>query len=109
MCLGKENEAPSANYKAYFDALHSRLALTFGDEIRTPGPTGVPATSKELVQELDGAEAAWQKYRQAQCTAAFDLYKGGTAAGPQASSCELMLLRNRMRELEQTYHMPLHN
>ena len=41
--------------------------------------------------------------------AAFDLYKGETAAGPQASSCELMLVRNRMRELEKIYYVRLHN
>lgn len=109
-CLGKENEVATVNYRAYLDALHSLLALTLGNgENRTPGPTGVPLTSKELVEELDGAEAAWRKYRQAQCTAAFDLYKGGTAAGPQASSCELMLVRNRMRELEKLYYVRLHD
>ncbi len=109
-CLGKENEAATVNYKAYFDSLHSLLALTLGDsENRTPGPTGLPLTSKELVDELDGTEAAWQKYRQAQCMAAFDLYKGGTAAAPQASSCGLMLVRSHMRELENIYHVRLHN
>lgn len=82
-CLGKENEATAVNYKAYFDALHSLLALASGNgDSQTPGPTGVPLASTELVEELDGAEAAWQKYRQMQCAAAFDLYKGGTAAAP---------------------------
>lgn len=109
-CLSKENEAASTNYKAYFDALRSLLALTPGDGENQPtGPTGVPLTSKELVEELDGAEAAWQKYRQMQCVAAFDLYKGGTAAAPQSSSCELTLVRNHMRDLEKIYYARLHN
>lgn len=109
-CLGRENGVATVNYKAYFDALRSLLALTVGNgENRTAGPTGVPLTSKELVEELDGAEAAWQKYRQAQCMAAFDLYRGGTAANPTMESCELMLLRNHMRELEQIYYVRLHN
>jgi uncharacterized protein YecT (DUF1311 family) len=109
-CLGRENEAATVNYKAYLDALRSLLALSLGnDENRSPGPTGVPLTSKELVEEFDAVEAAWQKYRQAQCMAAFDLYKSGTAAAPQASSCELTLVRNHMRELEKIYYVRLHN
>jgi len=109
-CLGKENNAAAANYKAYFEALHALLALTpGGGENRTTGPTGVSLTSKEVVEEFDGAEAAWQKYRQTQCMAAFDLYKGGTAAVPQASFCDLMLVRSHMRELERIYSVRLHN
>ena len=78
-CLGKENEAATVNCKAYFDALHSLLALTLGNgENRTPGPTAVPLTSKELVEELDGR-------------------------------CELMLVRNHTRELEKIYYVCLHN
>jgi len=109
-CLGKENEAATANYQAYFEALHSLLALTLGDGGNpAPGPTGVPLTAPELVKDLDTAEAAWRKYREAQCRAAFDLYKGGTAAAPQESFCELMLVRNHMRNLERIYSVRLHN
>jgi hypothetical protein len=108
-CLETENLTTEANYRVYTGALRSRLGLTPGDEDLQPGPTGKPLTAKETVDEFDAAESAWQKYKKAQCTAAYDLFKGGTAAGPEAGVCWLRLTRSHMRELEAVYHMPLHN
>jgi uncharacterized protein YecT (DUF1311 family) len=109
-CLGKENETTTANYRAYVGALRSILGMMGTDgEDQNPGPTGKPLTSKELVNEFDATEAAWQKYREAQCMAAFNQFKGGTAAAPEAGFCELMLVRNHMRENERIYYVRLHN
>ena len=109
-CLGKEIETTAANYKAYAGALRSLLGIMGSDEQdRMSGPTGMPLTSKELVNEFDAAEAARQKYRGAQVTAAFDQFKGGTGAGPAAGSCELMLVRSHLREIENVYSIRLHN
>ncbi len=53
--------------------------------------------------------AAWDKYRESQCQAAFDQYKGGTIVPSQAGSCELLLRRSRMRELHGIYRFLLVN
>ena len=109
-CLGKENETTAANYKTYVGALRSMLGIMGADgEDPATGPTGKPLTSKELVKEFDATETAWQKYREALCTAAFDQFKGGTAAAPEAASCELMLVRNHLREIDTIYYVRLHN
>lgn len=92
-CLGKEIETTTANYKAYTGALRSLLGIM---------------DAGELVKEFDVTEAAWQKYREAQRTAAYGQFKGGTAAGPNASACDLMLIRNHLREIENVYYMRLH-
>ncbi len=109
-CLEKENETSTANYKTYVGALRSLLGIMGADgENQTPGLTGRPLTSKELVKEFDATETAWQKYREAQCTAAFDQFKGGTAAAPEAGTCELMLVRDHLREIEKIYYVRLHD
>jgi uncharacterized protein YecT (DUF1311 family) len=94
-CLMKELEASSANYKAYTGALRSML--------------GIMGADADLVKDFDAGEAAWQKYREAQCRAAFDQFKGGTIAPIDGLSCELMLIRSHMREIEKIYHVSLHN
>ena len=109
-CLTTENQTTTANYKTYAGALRSLLGITgAADADRTPGPTGMPLTSQELVSGFDETEAAWQKYREAQCKAAYNEFKGGTAAGPEEGYCELMLVRNHLREMERIYYVRLHN
>jgi uncharacterized protein YecT (DUF1311 family) len=109
-CLEKEIETTTANYKAYTGALRSLLGIMGADpDDKFWGPTGKPLTSKELVNEFDAAEAAWLKYREAMCTAAFDQFKGGTIVALEAGFCELMLVRSHMREIEKIYNVRLHN
>ena len=108
-CLGAENDTTSANYVAYAGALRSLLGLSGEDgESQSFGLSGKPLTSKELVKDFEATEAAWQKYRTAQCSAAFNLFRGGSVATPQAGFCELMLVRSHMREVDYVYSYLLH-
>ena len=87
VCLGRESETSSANYKAFTDAVRALLASTSQGQ-----------------EDFDQAQAAWEKYSHLQCSAAFDLYKGGTIAPSTQTSCSLMLLRSHMRELGAVYY-----
>ena len=108
-CLAEEDEMATANYRAYVGAIRSLLGIMGAEEDELPAHTGQPLTSEELVRNFDTAESAWQKYREAQGKAAYDQFKGGTASGPEAGFCELMMVRNHMRELERIYYVRLHN
>jgi hypothetical protein len=111
-CLENENGTTSDNYKEFATALRSILAFQVPNEQQTPtvpGPTGTPLSSAELAQEFDAAQAAWEKYRELACSAAFDLYKGGTVALSQQLSCNLTLFRSRMRDLSAIYYLRLNN
>lgn len=48
-------------------------------------------------------EATWTKYREAICSGAYGLYKGGAAVNIESGYCELMMLRSHMRELNRVY------
>jgi uncharacterized protein YecT (DUF1311 family) len=100
-CFGQAVEAARASYKAFTGAIRSMLGLALE-------PSDA-AEAKATVDAFDATEAAWQKYREAQCKAALDLYKGGTIAPSQAMACELLLTRNHMLEIEQIYYMRLNN
>ena len=102
-CLGHEIEKTTANYNAYVGALRSVEGLESSEEAYQPGPTGKPLSAEERVREFDGVEAAWQAYQKAQCSAAYDAYKGGTIAPIIDLTCHLSLMRDRMRELENIY------
>jgi uncharacterized protein YecT (DUF1311 family) len=54
-------------------------------------------------QNLDAAEQAWLKYRDATCVAERNLYKGGTGAGPAYSACLEEETRERSNDLRVTY------
>ncbi|MGH9351389.1 MAG: lysozyme inhibitor LprI family protein, partial [Terriglobia bacterium] len=110
VCLGKVIDRTLANYKDFSGALRSLLGqknpLTAGVENMT-GPTGKPLTEEEQVKEFDQAEAAWETYRKAQCSAAYDLFKSGTIAPVMGGICELKLIRSRMTDLDDIYEMTL--
>ncbi|MGH9342930.1 MAG: lysozyme inhibitor LprI family protein [Terriglobia bacterium] len=109
ICLGKAVDASLANYKAFTGALRSLLGqknpILAGVDMT--GPTGKPLTEEELVKEFDQVEAAWETYRKAQCSAAYDFFKGGTIAPSMGSRCELKLTRGRMNDLNYIYDMAL--
>ena len=87
MCLEKESKTSAANYAEFSAAVRALLGA-----------------ASPAQKEFDLAQAAWQKYRDLQCSAAFDLYKGGTIAPSAEGRCDLMLMRSHMRELEAVYH-----
>ncbi|MBV8730624.1 MAG: DUF1311 domain-containing protein [Acidobacteriia bacterium] len=112
ICLGKENDKTLANYNEFAGALRSMLALKPPHEeevLNVSGPTGKPLSSAEKAQDFDAMEAAWTKYRQLACSAAFNLYKSGTAAPGQQLSCNLALYRSHMRELAGIYYIRFNN
>ena len=102
MCLAKEVEVTTANYKAYTSALRSAEALSSPGESET-GPTGKPLTPAQRSQNLDTVESAWNTFYEAQYSAAFDAYRGGTIAPSIQLNCNLQLIRDRMHELESIY------
>jgi uncharacterized protein YecT (DUF1311 family) len=111
-CLEKENGLTIANYNEFAGGLRSMIALKPPHEeeiLNVNGPTGKPLSSAEKAQNLDAMEAAWTKYRELACSAAFNLYKGGTAALGQQLSCNLALYRGHIRELAAIYYDRLNN
>jgi len=111
-CLEKENAQTAANYTEFAGALRSVIALKPPHEeeiLNVNGPTGKPLSSAELAQNFDAMEAAWMKYHELACSAAFNLYKSGTGALGQQLSCNLALYRSHMRELAAIYYDRLNN
>jgi uncharacterized protein YecT (DUF1311 family) len=58
-------------------------------------------------QRLVAAECSWIQYRDANCRAERDLYRGGTATPPACMACIEAMTRARTRELEVTYSVTL--
>lgn len=113
ICLGKAIHATLANYQSFSGALRSLLdqknpmmGAGLGDMI---GPTGKPLTAEQMTKEFDQVEAEWETYRKTQCSAAYDLFKGGTIASVMGGRCELKLIRSRMADLNYIYDMTLHH
>ena len=108
-CLDREVATTKANYEAFLGAPRALVARARNDEPEPAGPSGKPATRTELLAGFDATAVQWERYREQQCQAAYDLYKSGTAAPSQAGFCELALRRSHMRELMVIYEMPLSN
>jgi uncharacterized protein YecT (DUF1311 family) len=102
-CLRQEIERTTTNYPTYLDALRSVEGLTNTGETSAGTAESQPLSAEESVKEFDNVEAAWQTYRKAQCSAAYDAYRGGTIAPIMELTCQLSLMRGRMRELENIY------
>jgi len=64
--------------------------------------------SSDLLKGFDEAQGRWSAYEQALCQAAFDQYKDGTIAPSEGSACELLLMRNHIRELGATLGTAFH-
>jgi len=103
MCLGREMEMTAANYNAYVGAVRSAQGLKNPGSDAASGPSSKPLSKKHLVKDFDEVEIAWQAFHKAQCSAAYDAYKGGTIAPTMSLTCHLELMRNHMRELEDIY------
>ena len=102
-CLGKEAAITASNYEAFVEALRSLLELLNSEYPSDAIGPGKALTAGEVLKEFDQVEAAWNTYYHAQCSAVYNDYKGGTIAPSMKMSCELLLTRNRMRELNQIY------
>jgi uncharacterized protein YecT (DUF1311 family) len=103
VCLGKEVGTTATNYKIYTDALRSVEGLAGPGVSESAGPTGKPLSAGERLSEFDRAESAWHAYYEAQCSAAYDAYKGGTIAPSIDLTCRLRLMRDRMHELKNIF------
>jgi uncharacterized protein YecT (DUF1311 family) len=73
-----------------------------------PRPGGPALTPKELSDEFERVEKAWQEYRETACTAAFHQFSGGTGGPSFEGQCELKLTRDHMRELDMIYGGAVH-
>ena len=106
-CFGGEVETSTANYQAYSGALRAMLQqknpFDSGSTGEFRGPTGRVHTQQEIINEFDQAQLTWEKYRDAFCSGADGLYRGGTAVNIMVGACQLMVLRSHMRELAAVY------
>lgn len=112
MCLGKADQAAGEDYKSFSGAIRALLGQKNPFAANTEafaGPTGKSLSSESLVKEFDQTEAEWETYRKTQCSAAYDLFKGGTIAPVMEGSCDLTLIRSRMADLNSIYDMTLHH
>lgn len=109
-CLGNAIKDSEANYQSFSGAIRALLGqknpLVTNTEAFV-GPSGKPLSAESLVKEFDQAETAWQTYRKTQCSAAYDLFKGGSIAPVMEEICELGLIRSRMTDLNSIYDMTL--
>lgn len=107
-CLSGEIAASRANFEAFTGALRSILGLEGpGDKDNAAGPSGKPLTSADRLRQFDAVQSAWETYSKAQAAAARDLWMGGTIAPVAGLTCQLMLIRSRMRELNRIYDAQL--
>ena len=102
-CLRQEIDKTTTNYTTYVNALRSVEGLSNTGETNAGATGGQYLSAEERVKEFDDVEAAWQTYHKAQCSAAYDAYRGGTIAPIIDLTCHLSLMRGRMRELENIY------
>lgn len=103
-CLGREGKTSAANLNTFIAAIRGLIKLGWNDYPDThPGPSGVPLTGSQVLQQFDDAQLAWDKYSRAGCDAAFGIYKGGTLAPVAEARCNQRMLRARLRELEALY------
>ena len=105
-CFGGAVDTSIANYKSYSEALRAMLAQPDPFEngaAPAAGPTGPQSTRAQILGNFDHAETAWAQYRDAFCESDTGLYQGGTIVHVMSYTCQLLLIRNHMREMERTY------
>jgi uncharacterized protein YecT (DUF1311 family) len=108
LCLGHERDITDRNYEAFAGVIRSTLGLNYPGSQRTPassGPEGAALTPEQLVAEFDNTERLWASYRDAQCTAAFHQFGGGSGATVAEAECEQRLTRGHMRDLDAVYNV----
>jgi uncharacterized protein YecT (DUF1311 family) len=67
--------------------------------------TAKKAYSARDVQNLRIAERRWISYRDAACTAEFELFGNGTGGPPTHSACLIRITRERIGALKQSYRL----
>jgi uncharacterized protein YecT (DUF1311 family) len=103
MCMGQRIDETLANYKRYTDAVRAWHLLPSSRDPDAGGLTGTPPTQEEAIRRFDAAEAAWERYREELCGLVEDMARGGTAAPYVGATCELLVIRNHMRDLGRTF------
>ncbi len=104
-CLNSETESTQGNFDLYARSLRALLALKNPGPAAPPvsGPTGIPITPEEQLEQFEKVVTAWRDYSKTACAAAYHLYKGGTIAPVMEIDCQQRLLRSHLRELEAVY------
>jgi len=110
ICLEKESETTQKNYSIFTETVRELLSLRNpeSDQPAVSGPTGIPPSAEEFAREFDNLQSAWQQYRKIGTAAAYDQYKGGTAAPVSSIEADQELVRSHMRELNFIYDGLLH-
>ena len=113
MCLSHEGDLTDANFKAFAGDIRAILAAPAPrfpgqPEIPDIGPTGPSATSATNTAAFDKAEASWQAYAAAECSAVDTFWRGGTIVNSMVGECNLRMSRARMHELAAAYSVLLH-
>ncbi len=57
------------------------------------------ATSTSVLPAFDAADAQWRRFAEANCSAVYTLWEGGTIRGAVAATCQIRLVRLRTHEL----------
>lgn len=111
VCYGRQLRITDANLKAFEDDIRGLLAPAPslpGQPANPTAPSGPAPPAQQRITEFNRVEQLWQQYRDAACSAAFQLFDGGTGGPSFQMECELRLARDHMRELNTVYGMVLH-
>ncbi len=109
-CLAAEIAKTQSNYAAFAGSIRAILALaypTMPGQQPVSGPSGTPPSAGDRVAEFDRLEAESKRYREDAGTAAYNQYKGGTAAPVFEAETEQRLLRLHLQEMAFIYEAEL--
>ena len=93
-CLGAENAYWEARMAAALEELRDRAGQTDADH----GGLGRPASA---VESLDGAQAAWESFRDAACDYVTAVWGPGSGQGPAWMACVLQRTAEQALWLEE--------
>jgi hypothetical protein len=103
-CFAKEGQITTSNYEAMTRNLRALLALADADApASVVGPTGEALTPAQQAAEFDRLQENWDVYRKTVQSAAYDQFKGGTAAPVSNALADQMVVRSHMQELAAIY------
>jgi|HubBroStandDraft_2_1064218.scaffolds.fasta_scaffold150528_2 uncharacterized protein YecT (DUF1311 family) len=91
-------------YGEQYSKADARLNTVYQDLLKQfANGSGQYEEQNEPIQKLKAAEHAWLTYRDLHCSAAKDLYKGGSMAPMVWSMCMETVTQHRIEELNAAY------
>ena len=86
-CLNQRLARADDDLSRYVTAARRRLT-----EEAAEGAVGPPA-ARDALRQFDAAEKAWSAYREAECSAVYGYWAGGTIRNAKDLSCRIRLTR----------------